>query len=150
MAKNNKKIKKPHSPAGSQIPPVTDQLPAGSFYNDYPRFSLIHIHKKYCLSDCETKEKAAIIDQIHRFSQMTWGEIWDAGKEQMGMEDFPKTRLTALPKIYQDKSKYKVYIFRFSEKGRVIGYHEDDTFHIIWLDRNHEVCDKSKNPKKIR
>ncbi len=114
-------------------------IPSGSFYNCQPKFSLIHIHSKYCLSLCISTEKAAIIDRLHELSRLTWGEIWRNPKEGLGAEPLPDAVYKKMPDELKAKSN-KYIVFRFSKKGRIIGFHKHDTFHIVWFDRNHDVC----------
>jgi hypothetical protein len=126
------------SPKGrlGEVPLAT---PRGSFYNLHPKFSFIHSHSKYCLSDCSVSEKAAIITLLHNLSKITWGKIWQTRKEGFGAEPLPERHYKKMPQELKDKSD-KYLIFRFSQVGRLIGFHEDDILHIVWLDRRHEVC----------
>jgi hypothetical protein len=139
MTKSNRKLAQAsYSPKGrlGEVPLVT---PGGSFYNLHPKFSLIHVHSKYCLSACSVAEKAAIITLLHDLSKITWGQIWQTRKQGFGAEPLPDKHYKKMPQELKDKSN-KYIIFRFSPVGRLIGFHEHDTLHVVWLDRRHEVC----------
>lgn len=140
MSKNGKKLANTTNfPKGRLGEVPLTAPPSGSFYNLYPKFSLIHAHHKFCLSICSTPEKADIINLLHGLSKLTWGQIWETRKHTYGAEPLPKTKYDSMPQELRDKSD-KYIVFRFNKTGRLIGFHEHDTLHIVWLDPKHKVC----------
>ena len=133
-----KKLKKIPSASLKQIPPIFESIPKESFYNKHPKFSFTYItdSSQYCLKKCQNKEKSAIIDKLHSLSKTTWGNIWDSPKEGLGSEPLPNNAYKKLPnnEILTDK---KFIVFRTSDKGRIIGFHENDTFYLVICDPNH-------------
>ena len=111
----------------------------GSFSALFPKFSLIHVHGKYPLRSCQKQEKSAILDTLYALSRLTWGQIWSNPRERLGAEPLPMQKYKEMPVELQNKSS-KYIIFRFSKKGRIIGFHEADTLYIVWFDPKHDLC----------
>lgn len=139
MGHKKPKLRPVPSAAGPNLAACIPAHPSGSFLDKSPKFSLLHLDAgAYRLDKCSKYEKAAILDTMHRLSQRTWGEIWQTGKAGLGAEPLPDEAYKRLPESAKSINR-KFIVFRFSLKGRLIGFHEGDTFFLVLCDRNHEV-----------
>jgi hypothetical protein len=131
-----KKIKQVTPSKGTRIKqpevdtPSTDGLP--------PIFSLTHMDKKYCITECEPDEKIAFVDQIHLLSQQKWIDLKLAPKLGTGYEKITKLNV-AIPQDIKEDAKF--IAFRFQGKKVMVGYRDMRIFHIIWIDRDYSVYD---------
>ena len=65
--------------------------------------------------------------------------IWNSPKEGNGAEPLPEQSYRKLPEAFKDNPQ-KFLVFRFSRKGRIIGFHENETFHVVAFDPKHYFC----------
>lgn len=132
---NNQKLKflKAH---GKQ-----QQIASRAVNNRYPKFSF-----EFCFSsnrginNCDKKSKLAVIEKITHLSQMTWQDIKGLAREQ-GIEKIEVSSFKFLPQVpkrFQDEDK--VAVFRLpSSVGRLMGYIQEDTFFIVWIDTKFDM-----------
>lgn len=88
-----------------------------------------------------------ILEKIISYSSMTWREIaehtHDNGKSKhhfldyKGLSDLAKKRLEE--KAIGDDKWEQIFSFALTNKLRVIGLRENEKFHVLWYDPNHEV-----------
>ncbi len=114
---------------GEDAPPPLEQRPA---------FSLQYVDKKYCLSKCQKKEKAAFADTIHRLSRYTWAELMRSPRHGVGCEKIPQYHLTrpVPPHLTPDVT---ILAFRFFGKAPMVGYKHGRVFYVIWFDRKYTL-----------
>jgi hypothetical protein len=108
--------------------PSTDYLP--------PVFSLSHMDKKHCITECEADEKIAFVDQIHLLSQQKWIDLKLAPKHGIGFERIKVLNVKPPQDIKEDA---KFIAFRFQGMKAMVGYRDLRIFHIIWIDRDFSV-----------
>lgn len=103
-----------------------------------PIFSLHHMCRGYCISDCTNEEKVAFANKIHRLSQCTWMQLKQSDRHGLGYEIINRNSIRAsIPRhITEDVN---IIAFRFCDKAPMVGYREGAIFHIIWLDRNFSI-----------
>jgi hypothetical protein len=99
-----------------------------------PIFSLYYLEKSHCLSDCTKEEKAAFADTLHKLSQLTWNEIISSPRHGSGCEKIAQNAIRQ-PIPSHIKSDINLLAFRFCAKAPMVGYREENTFHIVWIDR---------------
>ncbi|MBO4526631.1 MAG: hypothetical protein J5743_03320, partial [Victivallales bacterium] len=82
------------------------------------------------ISACTKDEKSAFADKLVEMSQLSWQELVQSNRHKQGYEiidDYPKpTNLT---------DDVKIIAFRFYGMAPMIGYRQEQIFHIIALDR---------------
>lgn len=106
-----------------------------SSQNMYIVFSLRYLDSKYCLTKCQTPEKAAFADTLRVLGHLTWGEALHTGHNKNGYESIPRDQIKGT--IPQDITEDVSFIaFRFFGKHPMVGYRENEVFHIVWLDRD--------------
>ena len=105
-----------------------------------PAFNFEHLPPKsaYSLSNCEQREKVALIQTLEKLSRMSWAEIQTAPRHGLGYEMISLSKLgIGSGGIPED---VKLLVFRFSsKKGRMVGYRNGRIFYICLLDRNHDL-----------
>ncbi|WP_133140245.1 hypothetical protein [Legionella genomosp. 1] len=136
MAKN-RKIKSPSIQQGKKISVKSE---VSSFNKLKPIFSLEHIQKNYCISNCTKDQKAAFADALRKRSQMTWNEITQAHRHGLGQEKIAQTAIKApLPKDITPETN--LIALRFDGKAAMVGRKEGRLFIIYWLDHDFSLYD---------
>ncbi|MEJ1390059.1 MAG: hypothetical protein RPU34_04065 [Candidatus Sedimenticola sp. (ex Thyasira tokunagai)] len=105
-----------------------------------PRFALQHLQSGYCVQDCNRDEKAALADRMRILSQLTWQELRNEPRHGLGYEKISTDSLNvAIPPALKDDVSF--IAFRFKGMAPMVGYKENSTFFIVWLDRVFTVYD---------
>lgn len=107
------------------------------------RIAFSKVCDKHCLlCDWTKKEIKLLIDCFKKIESMRWIDIRkDQGYKYETIKNISIPRPLSLPPDATLKS------LRVNDKHRLYGYKAQDTFNIIWFDRNHIVCPMGK-PKK--
>jgi hypothetical protein len=134
----SKKLRTPQLNTGKSIKvqavaePSPDQQP--------PVFSLRHLQRDWCITDCDKDDKAAFADRLRRLSQLSWAEIRAANKHGLGTEKIARNSIKAgIPgHVTEDVN---LIALRYNGLKPMVGYREGVTFHILWLDRNFTLYD---------
>lgn len=124
--------------SGKKVAPA--QTRDASAQQQKPIFSLYYLEKSHCLSNCTKEEKAAFADTLHKLSQLTWNEIISSPRHGAGYEKIAKNAIRQ-PMPSHIKSDINLIAFRFCAKAPMIGYREENIFHVIWLDRTFTLYD---------
>lgn len=106
-------------------------------------------HSKWSLQEKSYLDNE-LIEKLIGFEGMTWQQIQNAsGGRSSGtnshfidVEDLiteAKSRLVEL-NVYNDQ----LFSLRLTGSKRLFGILEDGVFHVIWYDRNHEICPSKK------
>lgn len=99
-----------------------------------PIFSLVYLRKDYCLSACNKDEKAAFADTLHQLSQITWNEISSSSRHGLGYERISRNAIrSGIPNHVKEDVNF--IAFRFFGKAPMVGYRDENIFHIVWIDR---------------
>ena len=61
-------------------------------------------------------------------------------KDQLGYERLPREAIRASAPAYFTDDENPI-IFRTADRGRLIGFRQDVTFHIVWIDTKFELYD---------
>lgn len=104
----------------------------------HPLFSLEHLDNKYCISRCDTANKAQFAEALRKISQFTWKDLKSKPRHALGFEKIKKTSMNvAIPHVVTADTI--IIAFRFNGKKPMVGFRKKDIFYIIWLDRNFSV-----------
>lgn len=103
-----------------------------------PVFSFHHTDAKYCVTNCQMREQADVALALHRRSEFSWRDLRQMSREALGYEKIARDAIrAAIPATF---SEDEVPIsFRMSDRGRLVGFRRDATFHIVWVDTKFEV-----------
>ena len=133
------KIKRPGIDGGIKIappPPEFSPLPE----RRPPVFSLQYVQPSYCISKCTKDEKSSLVDKMHRLSNLTWAELKQAGRHQLGFEKIARDSIkSAIPNHLTPD--VDLIAFRFDGMKPMVGYRREATFFILWLDRDFTLYD---------
>ncbi len=103
-----------------------------------PKFSLEYLQRDYCLSHCQQEEKASFADAIHKRSQLTWSQINSLPRHGLGYEIIPQHQINSGLPNHLSK-EVNLLSFRCFGIKPMVGYRKNDTFYVLWLDRNHDL-----------
>jgi len=133
-----KKIKKKKGKEGRRIKLTEDTVPDLHF--EHPIFCLKYLrHKKYSLKECTNKGKIALIDRLHKLSQMTWTEIQISSRHNWGTEKISRNSLPPPPAGITPDVTFLA--LRYHDKKRMVGFRNRFIFHIVWIDVDYTLYD---------
>jgi len=133
------KLKKRREKRGSKI--LTSDLPVTqSPIKNKPVFSFLYLSKSHCITKCQQKEKISFVKKMHLLSQTTWNQIYSSPAHKNGCEKISRDSLNvSVPQGIKDDAN--ILSIRFFGKAPMVGFREDDIFHVIWFDRKFDVYD---------
>ena len=121
------KIKSPKPDQGKKITPPDEGGPTDHLH---PYFCVSHLARGFCVLDCDTKEQASFARALREIGSRTWNELKQASRKGAGFET-----------IYQMKKEVpshakgrRMISFRVGGIYRLVGYREQQIFHILWVD----------------
>jgi hypothetical protein len=105
-----------------------------------PTFSLIHVDPTYCITCCDVDERASFAETIRNLSQLTWNELRSTPHRGLGCEKINRDAIRRpIPQSVTEDVTFLA--FRFHGKKAMVGYRVDETFHIVWFDRDFSLYD---------
>ena len=124
--------------------PSLNTLDARIPYRDRnPIFSFSYYdekHRHYSARSVATcNDFCLLFKHLRMYSTMTWGQI-EAGKHHAHEVEWSKSKQPtgfsgslAIPKTYPP------YQFVAYGKARIVGFHKNKVFYIVWFDVNHQI-----------
>ncbi|MEZ8233027.1 hypothetical protein AB6C62_06015 [Vibrio splendidus] len=109
--------------------------------DSYPKFSFaFSFESDRSFDNLDKPSKLCLIEKVAFLSKNTWADIKGLPREQ-GFEKIDKNSFKKLPNVpVRFKDENKITVFRLpSNKGRLIGYTEDDTFFVVWIDTKFDM-----------
>lgn len=136
-----KRLRNQPASGGKHITQPQDSS-SGSSQNLKPLFSFEHLRHGYCISDCDNDEKAALANKLREMSQLTWAQIRSAPRHGQGCEIIDRSSIRdGIPShITED---VPILALRFCGMKPMVGYREDRTFAVVWLDCKFSLYDHS-------
>jgi hypothetical protein len=105
-----------------------------------PVFSLRHVVATHGVDGCSNTEKASILDAFSRRSGLTWTELKSAPRHGLGTEKLDVRSLkVSIPSCVTPDTT--IIAFRCIGKAPMIGFRDEDRFHILWVDRGFDCYD---------
>lgn len=87
----------------------------------------------FSINCCEVEDRAQLSAKLFQLSQITWMQIGQSGRHQLGTEIIPREKIKAsVPNAVTDDTN--LIAFRYNGKAPMVGYRDGRTFHILWLD----------------
>lgn len=105
-----------------------------------PEFSFRYVQRAHCISQCDRDEKAALVDKLHRLSNLTWGQIKQQDRHGLGFEKISRHSIRAAAPQHVTPD-VDLIAFRFSGMKPMVGYRREATFFVLWLDRDFTLYD---------
>ena len=125
------------SPSAQKTKSIVDQSTSTPMLDDgYIIFSFRYIQKNHCFSNCQPNEKQALAESIFKRRDMTWKSIQREPRHGLGYEKINQLNV-AKPNCVPNGAS--ILSFRFCGKAAMVGFKENDVFHILWLDREYTV-----------
>lgn len=120
-ARGGKKVATPRKHAG------------GSTDHESPVYCFRYLDSDFHVAHCEQADQAALARTLVAMSQLTWGQLRDAGRHGKGFEHLPQDQVRIkIPRhITPD---VRLLVFRFSGIKAMLGYRDGRTLHILALD----------------
>lgn len=117
------------------VQPVAEPRPTNHLK---PHFSFYHLQDGFRISDCQAVDKGEFAQRLQELSQLTWNQIVLSPRQGLGSEKIDRESIkVAIPEhLSRDK---RILAFRFGGGARIVGYREDQIFHVVWIDPNHNV-----------
>ncbi|MHB8327846.1 MAG: hypothetical protein ACYDB5_10515 [bacterium] len=107
-----------------------------NYDKEKPVFSCIFLDKDYSIEKCTDEEKLSFLRTIHILSQLTWEVLKQNNRHSLGYEKIAEVNCSLPPQITDD---VKLIAFRFYNKAPMVGFRENQIFHIIFFDRNYKL-----------
>lgn len=92
-----------------------------------------------------------IVEKLISYSSMTWGEIkrqtHDNGKSKhhiISVDSMCNEAVSRLVKRELEEYSDSIFSFALTNKLRVIGIKDEEHFHVLWYDPEHEICPSKK------
>ena len=87
----------------------------------------------YSVECCNADDRAALASKLFELSQLTWVQIRQAGRHQMGTEKIELSAIKApLPKVVTEDTT--ILAIRFNGKAHMLGKRDGRVFYILLLD----------------
>lgn len=117
-----------------------------SFLCKKPKFSFEFLSGKYCISNCESREKAEVISTLHKLSKLSWREIYQLGKSGIGYEQFDLSQLhCSYPHDETFLNLDKITVFHKEQKIPIIGFKIEEVYYIFCIDRTFDAYDHGRS-----
>jgi hypothetical protein len=124
-------LRSPQTNKGSKL--ITPQAETVNNNKEHPVFCLKYIDPKCCISNCEKNDKAGFADQLRTLSKVDWETIRHAPRHGIGTEIIDRSSLKCnIPPVTDD---VKFIAFRYSGKKAMVGYRNNNIFHIIGVEK---------------
>ncbi|HEY3297297.1 MAG TPA: hypothetical protein VGK34_01475 [Armatimonadota bacterium] len=104
----------------------------------HPVFSMIYVDDRYCITNCEAKDKVSFVNKLRMLSKLPWSDLRGGNKHGSSCEVIRREtlRVKVPPHITDDVT---ILAFRYSGKKAMVGYRDNATFHIVWFDDDYNV-----------
>lgn len=107
------------------------------------KFSMMDLCEPFAVSDITIEEWKKVLEKMREWENMTWGEILgrrDHAIEINKLSSEAKKRLIELNLDDFDE----VLSLHIDGKKRLFGLRYNNTFYVLWWDREHKVCPSLK------
>lgn len=127
-----------------RIPAELTQIQGKSYDDDKGRIGFSKVCDRRCkLEEWQGKELSILLDCFQKIEKLTWKEII----QDNGLHYEPHVKHTAYrtPDTFPEDTS--LASLRVDSKKRIYGFRAQDTFYVIWFDKNHEVCPLNKSKR---
>ena len=102
---------------------------------DKPYFDFQYLNRKN-IKNIEKQDWEQFTKKLRVLKEIKWNEININSRKETGYESIPtKQAKTSINPFDRDK----IDVFRFSPKGRFLGYRKEDSFYIVEIDPKHKA-----------
>jgi hypothetical protein len=127
-----KKLKRSAPLSGGKIRP--HDAPHVNWDQRPPVFSFQHLVRDHGVDGCDQEQKAQVLEALHRRGQLTWAQLKQAHRHGLGAEPIARNSMrVGVPACVTPDTP--ILAFRCIGIAPMIGFREEDRFHILWIDR---------------
>ena len=107
----------------------------------HPVFCLRYVDKEFGIESCDNETLAALVATMKKLGSLDWNTTNVSDRHGCGYEriQFSSIRRPRPPHLTPDVDK--LIAFRFHGKAPMLGYRNDNTFHICFLDPGFTLYD---------
>lgn len=136
-------IKQPNINKGRNFKNPPYQTANQSTDNCHPVFSFQYLQKGsgYSIEDCDNKQWKALLETLYKLSQLTWKDIKQSGRHQLGFEHLPQDRIHQKPHGVPLTLDVRYMVFRYFGKQPIVGFRKDSTYYLLWIDKDFTLYD---------
>lgn len=103
-----------------------------------PIFSFKYMESGHSIRDCPKEDKIVLADKLFQLSQMTWQDIFEAYRHGAGQEKIAKNSIRVpIPACVKEDTN--LIAIRYNGKAPIIGFRENEVFHVLWVDFDYSV-----------
>lgn len=100
-----------------------------------PIFSLSNLQKGFGIEECQRDDQAAFAKRLCKLSEMTWQLIQESPRDGLGCEKINQNSLKVPVPAFITED-VNILAFRVTQSFRMLGYKDEEIFHVLWLDPN--------------
>ena len=105
-----------------------------------PIFSFLYLQDRYCITKCSKEEKIGFVDAMRKLSKLTWNQIRSSDRHTLGTEKINRGQIKVqVPSSISEDNSF--FAIRFHQLKPMVGFREDNIFHIVWFDRDYSLYD---------
>lgn len=148
---NTRKTTNPYKPSNSKKTPAVAAPPT---FNDGANFtwsvnSLDYKHTDGWDWDLEPAELRTVLSLLCELSKLTWREVLDqtyngrdgARRHKNKYQPTDSICAKAIERLeHLHVETEQMFRLRLNSNARIWGYVQQTTFHVIWYDRDHQIC----------
>jgi len=108
---------------------------------DYPVFCFKHLHKDFCLDQCDQDDKQSLLEQLVKLSQLTWQQITQTHRHGMGFEKIDRNALKSKCPAFITEDINHLLAFRYNGMKPFLGHRNRFVFHIVFIERDYTLYD---------
>jgi hypothetical protein len=109
-------------------------------FTERPCFCFQYLHPKYTSAECSDEQKSLLLHALEKYSTLRWVEIRDSPRHGLGSEKIERNAIK--PNIPPSIPKEATFLaFRFAGLAPMVGFRENNIFHIVFIDAHFDVYD---------
>ena len=97
-----------------------------------------------CFSDWKSNELKLFSKFVDKLRKLTWSQVHsqssNKNKTGLALTYINRNQLPQKDILKEISPEIRIFELRISDKVRVHGFRIKNSFFLIWLDRNHEIC----------
>lgn len=135
MGGNKDRLKRPKAATGKRV--KAHEVPERPDSDDCPpAFCFQYMVDDYSVDACGKDDQAMLAQAIFRRRNLTWKQLRTEHKHALGSETIDHLLMPRPRGVTED---VRILAFRFSGKKAMVGFREDQIFHVVWLDHDFSV-----------
>lgn len=101
---------------------------------EYPVFCFRYLHKEYGINSCTQQQKAALLEKIDKWRNMTWDEIRLAPRHGLGYEKIARSSIKPPMPAFVTNEVDHLLALRFDGMAPILVQRRNFVMHLIFID----------------